>query len=66
MAVPAHVTLAGDLSGEYLVEEVLDDGRLVIRPDTSVEAIHRRLSVDPVSGEEFEREFGHLPQDDEG
>ena len=66
MAVPAHVTLAGDLSGEYLVEEVLDDGRLVIRPDTSAEAIHRRLGVEHVSREEFERELGHLPQDDEG
>jgi hypothetical protein len=66
MAVPAHVTLAGDLSGEYLVEEVLEDGRLVIRPDTSAEAIRRRLGVEPVSREEFERELGHLPQDDEG
>lgn len=66
MAVPTHVTLAGDLSGDYLVEEILDDGRLVIRPDTSAEAIHRRLGVEPVSREEFERELGHLPQDDEG
>lgn len=66
MAVPAHVTLAGDLNGEYLVEEVLDDGRLVIRPDTSADAIRRRLGVEPVSREEFERDLGHLPQDDEG
>jgi hypothetical protein len=62
MAVPAHVTLAGDLSGEYLVE----DGRLVIRPDTSAEAIRRRLGVEPISRQEFERELGHLPHDDEG
>jgi hypothetical protein len=66
MAVPAHVTLAGDLSGDYLIEEVLEDGRLVIRPDTSADAIRRRLGVEPASREEFEREFGHLPQDDEG
>jgi len=66
MAVPAHVTLAGDLSGEYLVEEVLEDGRLVIRPDTSADAIRRRLDVQPVSREEFESELGHLPQDNEG
>jgi hypothetical protein len=66
MAVPAHVTLAGDLSGEYLVEEVLEDGRLVIRPDTSADAIRRRLGVESVSPEEFEREFGQLSQDDEG
>jgi len=66
MASPAHVTLAGDLSGEYLVDEVLEDGRLVIRPNTSADAIRCRLGVDPVSREEFERELGHLPQDDEG
>jgi hypothetical protein len=66
MGSPAHVTLAGDLSGEYLVEEVLEDGRLVIRPDTSSDAIRRRLGVEPASREEFERELGHLPQDDEG
>jgi hypothetical protein len=66
MASPPHVTLAGDLNGEYLVEEVLEDGRLVIRPDTSGDAIHRRLGVEPVSSEEFERELGDLPQDDEG
>ncbi len=66
MAVPAHVTLAGDLSGEYLVEEVLDDGRLVIRPDTSAEAIHRRLAVEPVSREDFEREFGDLSKTTRG
>lgn len=64
--MPAHVTLAGDVSGEYLVEKVLEDGRLVIRPATSAEAIRRRLDVEPVSREEFDRELGHLPQDDEG
>jgi hypothetical protein len=66
MAVPAHVTLVGDLSGEYLVEEVLEDGRLVIPPDTRAEAIRRRLDVEPVSRKEFEAELGHLPQDNEG
>ena len=62
----AHITLAGDLSGEYVVDEVLDDGRLVIRPDTSAHAIHRRLGLEPVSAEEFEAHFGDLPTDDEG
>ena len=66
MASPAHVTVAGDLSGEYLVEEGLEDGRLVIRPDPSADAIRRRLGVEPISPEEFERELGHLPQDNEG
>jgi len=62
----AHVTLAGDLNGEYVVDEVLDDGRLVIRPDTSAQAIHRRLGLEPVSAAEFEAHFGDLPTDDEG
>ena len=62
----AHVTLAGDLSGEYVIDEVLDDGRVVIRPDTSAEAINRRLGVEPITAAEFEQHFGHLPTDDEG
>jgi hypothetical protein len=28
-----HVTLAGDRAGDYLVEEELSDGHLVLRPD---------------------------------
>jgi hypothetical protein len=54
------------VSGEYLVEQVLEDGRLVIRPDTSAEAIRRRLGLESVSRAEFERELARLPQDDEG
>ena len=65
-AMAAHVTLAGDLSGDYVVDERLGDGRLVIRPDTSAEAINRRLGVEPISPAEFEQHFGHLPTDDEG
>lgn len=61
-----HVTLAGDLSGEYLVDEELPDGRLVIRPDTSAAAMNRRMAVEPISAEAFEESFGHLPRDDEG
>jgi hypothetical protein len=64
--VAARITLAGDLNGEYVVDEVLDDGRLVIRPDTTAEAIHRRLGLQPVSAEEFEQHFGDLPTDHEG
>lgn len=62
----AHVTLAGDLNGDYVVDETLGDGRLVIRPDTSAEAIRRRQGLEPISVEEFEQHFGHLPTDDEG
>ncbi len=62
----AHVTLAGDLNGDYVVDERLADGRLVIRPDTSAQAIRRRLGLEPVSPEVFEQHFGHLPTDTEG
>ena len=62
----AHVTVAGDLTAEYVVDEVLDDGRLVIRPDTSAGAIRRRLGAEPVSREEFDELFDDLPVDDEG
>jgi hypothetical protein len=66
VATAAHITLAGDLNGEYVVDEVLDDGRLVIRPDTGAAAIHRRQGLEPISTEEFEQHFGHLPTDQEG
>lgn len=60
-----RVTLTGDLSGEYVVDEVLDDGRLVIRPDTSAQAINRRLGLEPITAAQFDAHFGHLPTDDE-
>jgi hypothetical protein len=62
----AHITVAGDLAGEYVVDEVLDDGRLVIRPDTSAAAIRRRQGLEPISPEEFDQVFGELPTDQEG
>ncbi len=65
-SVSAHVKFSGELSGEYLVDEVLDDGRIVLRPDTSAAAISQRAGLTQVSDEEFENAFGHLPTDDEG
>lgn len=59
----AHVTLAADLSGDDVVDERLADGRLVIRPDTSAQAIRRRLGFEPVSPEVLEQHFGHLLTD---
>lgn len=61
----AHVTLAGDLNGEHVVDEVLDDGRLVIRRDTSAAAIRRRQGLEPIGPAEYEHHFGDLPTDDE-
>lgn len=62
----AHVKLSGELSGEYLIDEVLEDGRIVLRPDTSAAAIRQRAGLQSVSDEEFENAFGHLPTDGEG
>ena len=61
-----HGKLLGELSGESLVEEVLDDGRIVLRPDTCAAAIRQRAGLRPVSDEDFENVFGHLPTDSEG
>jgi hypothetical protein len=56
----------GDGDGEYVVDEELPDGRLVIRADTSAEAIRRRAALEQVSADEFAERFGELPTDDEG
>jgi hypothetical protein len=63
----AHVTRAGDITGDYLVDERLDDGRRVLRPDTDADAIVERTGGGPrLTPEEFEQDFGRLPADDEG
>ena len=58
--------LSGDLSGEYLIDEVFEDGRIVLRPDTSAAAIRERAGLEPVTGDEFEQAFDRLPADGEG
>ncbi len=62
----AHVTLSGDIVGDYVVEDRRSDGALMLVPDTSIEAIRRRLGTEPMNAEEFERHFGDLPTDGEG
>jgi hypothetical protein len=62
----AHVTLSGDLSGDYVVEDQSPDGRVVLRPDPSVKAILTRHGVRELGPEEFEQHFGELPTDGEG
>lgn len=63
-----HVTLTGDLSGDYVVTEERPDGSLVIAPDTSAPALLRRPGHRPATLEEFEAGYGplRLPPDDEG
>jgi hypothetical protein len=68
----AHVTLSGDIAGEYVVEDQRPDGRLVLAPDPdlSVDAILARHGARAATAEEFaafEAEYGpFLPPDGEG
>ncbi len=55
-----------EIAGDYVLDERLEDGSLVLRPDTSAAAIRKRLGSEPISDEEFEGCFGHLPTDGEG
>lgn len=62
-----HVTMSGDIEGDYLIEAACTDGRLVIAPDTSAQAILERLDHEPATPAEFEATYGPLkPSDDEG
>jgi hypothetical protein len=61
-----HVTLSGDINGEYLVKDEGPDGEITLVPDTSIAAVRQRLGTEPMTAEEFEQHFGDLPTDDEG
>jgi len=62
-----HIKLSGDIEGPYVVEETRSDGRLVISPDTSAQAIMERLGHEPATLAEFEAEYGAVkPPDGEG
>jgi hypothetical protein len=62
-----HVKLSGDIEGPYVVEETRSDGRLVISPDTSAQAIMERLGHEPATLAEFEAVYGAVkPADGEG
>jgi hypothetical protein len=61
-----HGTLAGDRAGDYLVEEELPDGRVVLRPDPSYPTVMATFNGRAATAEEFERILGTLPTDGEG
>lgn len=62
-----HVKLTGDIEGPYVVEEARSDGRLVLTPDTSAQAIMERLGHEPAALAEFEAVHGAVkPADGEG
>jgi hypothetical protein len=63
----SHVTLSGDVSGDYVIVEKQDDGSLLLAADTSMDAILPRHDLMPATLEEFEAEYGPLqPPDGEG
>jgi hypothetical protein len=65
-----RVTVSGaDLDGEYLVDEEMPDGSIVIRPNTGAAGMRERLGVKQMSPEEFKRvvaESGIARPDGEG
>lgn len=63
---PNRVTLSGDLTGDYIVEERHADGRVVLRPDLSVRAMLERHGERELTAKEYEQRFGGLPADGEG
>ena len=62
-----HVTLTGDIAGEYIVTDERPDGELTLVPDTSAQAILDRLGHTQATLAELEDEYGAvLPPDGEG
>lgn len=70
VAAPPHVTLSGDLAGEYVVTDQRPDGELTLAPDKSWKAILARNGERDATPEEFAAfvaEYGpFLPPDGEG
>ncbi len=48
------------LAGAYVLDEQRADGSLVLRPDTSAEAIGRRQGGRPMTSEELDHHFNDL------
>lgn len=66
MTKDAHVTLAGDRAGDYLVEEELPDGRLVLRPEPNYPSVMPTRNGRAATPKERERILGAIPTDGEG
>ena len=64
MELHAHVKLSGDRAGEYVVTEERPDGSLTLVPDTSFEAIRKRLGTEPGTLADFEAEYGPVQSPD--
>jgi hypothetical protein len=46
---PIHVTLSGDLSGEYVVEDRLEDGRVLLRPEPPMTEERRKALLESLA-----------------
>jgi hypothetical protein len=61
-----HVTLAGDRAGDYLIEQELPDGRLLLRPDPAYPTVTPVFDGRAATIEEFREILGALSTDGEG
>ena len=59
-----RVKLSGDIGGSYVVEEARIDGRLVVFPDISAQAIMERLGHEPTTVAAFEAVHGAVKSAD--
>jgi hypothetical protein len=68
VAEQAHVTLSGDIAGEYIVEDRRPDGRLVLVPDEYPATVPKYggRRATPEEFEAFVAEHNILPPDGEG
>jgi hypothetical protein len=71
MSTTRRLTIVGDLAGEYVLDEELPDGRLLIRPEAAYPAVLTPGTGRALSDEEFaafltEHESDMLPPDGEG
>lgn len=65
MANALHVKLTGDLAGDYVVEEQLDGGRIVLAPEKGYPSVFPAPPGRSATAAEFEEHFGDLATDDE-
>jgi len=66
MASEPHVTLSGDIVGEYVVKKKGPRGELTLVPDTAYPSVVPTFSGRPATSEEFQELLGDLPTDGEG
>ena len=63
-----ELAIGGSETTRYVVEQQLEDGRLVLRPQTEVERMHQEHGSRPLTPQEFDELIAPhvLPPDGEG